>query len=353
MDFYIPWRVRLFSYRIYQQLCAGLSQLHPKKQGMKFSFYCNYHQTTGATVAIASIANHLAEKHNVDVFVRPQSGYSRLLQLRVRQTFSATALTGDIVFVDIEQENSVLEQLLQSGKRIALTCHAFPTELHAVPQPKLIKNLELSSFIHFVSEFQREEFIRHYPHLDLAAKSFVIPNFTRQSQKKTVTGSVGIVGYLSRPQKNALHAIKLSEQSKARTIECWGSDEIAGVKNLADHPKVVINGWADSPQVMHESFDVLISASLFETFGLVVSEALSAGIPCVLSDIPVFRSLYGKCKGVAILTGDDEKDIARINQLLNDAPALKADIMNFWRKNFSNETVKAHWFRWADTLSGK
>lgn len=350
MGIYIPWRVRLLGYRVYQQLCVALSQLYPKKPGKKFSFYCNYHQTTGATVAIASIANHLAEKHTVDAVVRPQSGYSRLLHLGVRQTFSATAMAGDIVFVDIEQENSVLEQLLQSGKRIVITCHAFPTELHGVPQPKLIKNLELCNFIHFVSAFQQEEFIRQYPALNIAAKSFVIPNFTRQSQKKTTTGSIGIVGYLSRPQKNALHAIRLGERSKARTIECWGSDEIAGVQNPGDHPKLVINGWTDSPQAMHASFDVLISASLFETFGLVVSEALSAGIPCVLSDIPVFRSLYGKCKGVAILTGDDEKDIAVINQLLTDAPTLKAEIINFWQENFSNETVKTLWFRWADSL---
>jgi glycosyltransferase involved in cell wall biosynthesis len=98
---------------------------------------------------------------------------------------------------------------------------------------------------------------------------------------------------------------------------------------------------------MHESFDVLISTSQFETFGLVVVEALSAGIPCVLSDIPVFRSLFSGCEGVIILSGNDEQDVRSINKLLEQAPVLKNSIIGFWKNNFSNETVKA---AWLDTI---
>ena len=354
MEIYIPWRVRLAAYRVYQQIRCALSQAKwGKKTEPTISFYCNYHQTTGASVAIASIANQLAERYNVDIYIRPQSCYSQLLALRVRQTFSPASLAGSMVFVDIEQENAIVEDLCNNGRKVILTCHALPVQLHAVSQPKLIRNLELASVIHFVSECQQTEFINHYPQLPIAEKSFVIPNYTRQSIKQVFTGNVGIVGYLSRPQKNALRAIDLAQRSNAQHIECWGSTEIAGLDNPRLYSKLRINGWTDKTSVMHASFDVLISTSKFETFGLVVMEALSAGIPCVLSDIPVFRSLYGNCKGVVILSGEDDRDVQSINDLLREAPTLKPAIIDYWQKHFSNESVKAAWFKQVGILSTK
>ncbi|MCF8024017.1 MAG: glycosyltransferase family 4 protein [Desulfobacteraceae bacterium] len=310
---------------------------------MNISLYCNYHRATGSTFAISCIANQLSTKHNVDAYVTRDSSYSRLLTLRVRQTFRPRDLHGDIFLVDIEQKNATLERLLANNKRVLLSCHALPVELHSVPQPMLRRNLELATSIHFVSEFQRSEFVNHYPDLDIEAKSFVIPNYTRQSSKHVYTGNAGIVGYLTRPKKNALKAIELAQRSNARLIQCWGTDTIAGVEKPVLYSKLRIRGWTNNLRDMHESFDVLISTSQFETFGLVVVEALSAGIPCVLSDIPVFRSLFSGCEGVVILSGNDEQDVRSINQLLEQAPALKNSIIRSWRNNFSNEAVKASW----------
>ena len=95
---------------------------------------------------------------------------------------------------------------------------------------------------------------------------------------------------------------------------------------------------------MYDSFDVLISASKYETFGLVVAEALSAGIPCLLADIPTFRSLYSDCEGVILLTGDHEQDIKNINYLLKNAVELKKPIIQFWEDRFSSEIVQELWF---------
>ena len=94
---------------------------------------------------------------------------------------------------------------------------------------------------------------------------------------------------------------------------------------------------------MHSSFDVLLSASRSETFGLVVAEALSAGVPCVLSDIPVYRELYADCKGVVFLSGDEQQDIQSINQSLDQAKSLKPHIIEFWNEHFSNETIRSAW----------
>ena len=345
MKFYIPWKVKVAAYLIYQRFISLLSRFTPrKKYGADISFYCNYQQTTGSTVAIACIANQLAGLHNVDAYIKPLSGFTKLLALNVRQYFSPKALCGNLIFVDIEQENKVVENLIAANKQLVLSCHAFPTELHGVPQEKLIKNLELSTYIHFVSQFQCSEFIHHYPHINIVSKSFVIPNYTRQSKKQGTTNNIGIVGHLNRDAKNAIKGIQLAQQSNARLIQCWGSKEIAGLDNPVQYPKLRLNGWSDSPIEMHKTFDVLISTSEFETFGLVTAEALSAGIPCVLSDIPVHRELYSACNGVVILSGDDQQDIQSINRLLENAQNLRSEIIEFWKTHFSNETVKQAWF---------
>ena len=344
MNIRVPWRVQTAAYRAYERGCSTLSRIPGKhRSGINISFLCNYQQTTGATVAISSIANQLAYQHNVDAHIKPLSGYSRLLSLRVRQRFSVGSLSGHIVFVDIEQENNTIERLIDNKKQVVLTCHAFPTKLHSVPQPKLIRNLDLSTHIHFVSAYQRSEFIRQYPDIDIESKSFVIPNYTRQSQKTTTTNSIGIVGLLNREPKKAIRSIQLAQLSNARWIECWGSDTIHGLDDPGLYSKLRINGWTNSLRKMHSTFDVLLSTSCSETFGLVVVEALSAGIPCVLSDISVYRELYSDCEGIAFLSGNEQQDITTINQLLGQAKDLKQPVTEFWQNHFSNEVIKSAW----------
>lgn len=345
MKIRIPWRVQQGAYLIYQHIKSWLSKINPRKRsGLNISFFCDYQEhTTGATVAIACIANRLSKQHNVEAVIKPYSGYSSQFNLSVRQNLSSSRIDGEIVFVDIEQESTTIENLLHNGKIVILTCHAFPLQLHGVPQPKLIKNLALCTHIHFVSEYQRSEFIQQYPEIRIEEKSFVIPNYTRQSAKQSTTSNIGIVGFLSREQKNALPGIKLAQNSNAESIQCWGSEEIFGLDDPSSFSKLNINGWTDDLVKMHNTFDVLLSTSQFETFGLVVVEALSAGIPCALSDIPVYRELYSDCEGIIFLTGDDQKDTEAINQLLEQSEQLKQNIISFWQRRFSNNTVESKW----------
>lgn len=355
MKLRIPWRVTRIAYLIYQHGRSLLSRLRLKKNNvLNISFFMDYQEhTTGATVAIACIANSLSKQHNVDAVIKPHSGYSRQFNLNVRHYWCSDSIKGQMVFVDIEQTNATIEKLLKDGKTVVLTCHAFPLSLHGVSQAKLINNLSLCSYIHFVSDYQRLEFIRQYPHINIETKSFVIPNFTRQSHKENVTSNIGIIGHLGRAEKNALTGIHLAQQSNAQTIQCWGSYEVYGLPDPASISKLRLNGWSDNLIKMHESFDILLSSSQFETFGLVVAEALSAGIPCVLSDIPVYRELYSDCKGVVFLSGDEQKDIEAINQLLENKNILKSDIINFWHERFSNETVESKWIEKITALNTK
>ena len=151
--------------------------------------------------------------------------------------------------------------------------------------------------------------------------------------------------------KNALKDIQLAQLSNTNLIQCWGSDTIAGLDNPDSYPKLQINGWSNNIKNIPKSFDVLLSASQSETFGLVVVEALSAGIPCLLSDIPVFRELFSGCKGVIFLSDDDQQDIESINHLLDHTATLKRPITEFWKARFSNEAVRTAWFNKLSQLN--
>jgi glycosyltransferase involved in cell wall biosynthesis len=342
---HVPWRLRLAGYRAYQRVKMRISHIRRTRGSRStISFYCNYHKITGSSVAIACIANRLAERFSVDAYITPLSGYSKLLSTRVAHTFTESNLHGEIVFIDIEQENDRVRRLISEGRKTILSCHAFPTVLHGVHQDQLMCNLALTTSIHFVTEHQRSTFVRFYPNIAIQEKSFVIYNFTRRSRKHSTTGNVGMVGYLDRDTKNAVQGVDLAQRSNARQIQCWGSEEIAGLEHVSSYPKIRINGWTNSVRAIHATFDVLISTSTFETFGLVVVEALSAGIPCFLSDIPVYRELYTDFPGVIFQTGHDRQDIASINRLLREAPRLQPQIMRAWQKKFSNQVVRNAWF---------
>ncbi len=348
---HVPWRLRLAGYRAYQRAKMRISHIRrTRRSRLRVSFYCNYHQITGSSVAIAGIANRLAERFSVDAYIKPLSGYSKLLSTQVAHTFIESNLNGQIVFIDIEQDPDRVGRLNAEGRKTILSCHAFPTVLHGVRQDALMRNLALSTSIHFVTEHQRSTFVHYYPDIAIQEKSFVIFNFTRRSRKRSTTGNVGMVGYLDRDTKNALQGLDLAQRSDARRIQCWGSEKIAGLDPIADYSKIRINGWTNSVRAIHASFDVLISTSRFETFGLVVVEALSAGIPCFLSDIPVYRELYTDFPGVHFQTGDDRRDIESINRLLKEAPRLQTQIMRAWQMKFSNQAVRKAWFDTIDHL---
>lgn len=314
------------------------------------SFWCRYQGRTGATIAISAVANNLAARFCVDAWAEALGAYSEQLTTRVVRRSSPRDLRGDLVFADIEQHNGVLEELVRTGKTTILSCHALPDILHGVPPDQLARNLALATHIHFVSEYQRGAFVAAFPDLPIEEKSFVIHNFTRRSSKRSRSGNVGLVGHLDRPPKNALEALELAHRSDARTVQYWGSSTIHGVDDPTEFPRLRMNGWTEDLRRMHASFDVLVTTSRYETFGLIVSEALSAGIPCLLSDIPVFRELYSDAPGVVFRTGRDEVDIEAINTLLGASEELRSAIVAYWEETFAGAPIRETWVRRIESV---
>lgn len=63
---------------------------------------------------------------------------------------------------------------------------------------------------------------------------------------------------------------------------------------------------------LYKSVDVVVNLSRFESFGMTAMEAIAAGAPLVLSDIPVFRPYGGTFGGIRLVSADaTEREVAQ------------------------------------------
>lgn len=149
-------------------------------------------------------------------------------------------------------------------------------------------------------------------------------------------------------------ALDIATSSQADEIHLWGSEPSPRALTLIHDieqrtgKRIQLHPWTKSKSRIYNSFDVLVSMSLNETFGLIVSEALSAGIPCLLSDIPAFRTFAG-CSAV-ILTSPNDVSLAigRLNRLMENRLELRAEAQQYWSNNFSMSTVRQQWYEAID-----
>ena len=67
-------------------------------------------------------------------------------------------------------------------------------------------------------------------------------------------------------------------------------------RNLQINENVIFTGYVDDNKLYNLIYNAkaLIQPSLYEGFGIPPLEALYLGIPAIISDIPVFKEIYGK-----------------------------------------------------------
>lgn len=330
----LPWRLRhgldnlnniyfYFRNRLYNALL-------PVRSKPRIIFNCGFHGKTGGVFAIASIANMLAKKFRVQFVSFPTSNYNPLLATSVK-VLKKIDFNADLYICDVTSNHEVLLTLKQHNKPVIVSCHGYLDRSHGLTPDRVKKSLELANKVHFVSILQQESFQLEKNHF------FIIPNTNTKIQKTIVTNNIGIVGRLDDENKNVTGGLELALKTDAEKVHLWGEEN-----QSIDNQRVITHGWEKDKNKIYNSFDVLISLSKFETFGLVVAEALSGGIPCLLSDIPAFRQ-FKECPGVSIISSVDQKAVDELNRLLETKNKLKLQIIKFWEKNFSEEVIADKW----------
>ena len=94
-------------------------------------------------------------------------------------------------------------------------------------------------------------------------------------------------------------------------------EQIAENHGVAD--RVTFTGYVEDVYPFLSHFDVGVFPSRWEGFGLVVAEAMAAGVPVVASDIPAFREIVDDT-GILVQPDSPDALAAAVGDLLDDRP---------------------------------
>ncbi|HET8669644.1 MAG TPA: glycosyltransferase family 1 protein [Candidatus Saccharimonadales bacterium] len=207
------------------------------------------------------------------------------------------------------------------------------------------KQLKRSCFAVTVSNFSREGIIKNY---GLEADDVIVthippetPHFKKQDDLRTLLRSQGIdkpyilfIGTIE-PRKNIPRLIdayaRLPETTRQKYSLVivgrigWNCDkEVERLKDAREQELDVRHvGYVDdkTKEALFQGATLFVHASEYEGFGMPVLEAMSYGVPCCISDIPVFReviedaAVYFDCREIGSIANSLEKTL-RSNALL-------------------------------------
>ncbi|HEX2535089.1 MAG TPA: glycosyltransferase, partial [Chitinophagaceae bacterium] len=134
------------------------------------------------------------------------------------------------------------------------------------------------------------------------------------------------VGNLRRQKNYALllEAFRLLRDQPV-SLDIYGSGDLqAELQEQIDRHRLPVRlmGRCANPAEVLPQYDAYIMASLFEGFGIAPMEAMAAGLPVLLSDLPVFRELAGDLP--LYFDPQEPESIARaIGQAVREWPSVR------------------------------
>jgi phosphatidylinositol alpha-mannosyltransferase len=208
----------------------------------------------------------------------------------------------------------------------------------SVAAPMLQSALEKITGRIAVSDAARKTLVEH-----LGGDAVLIPNGVtvgRYAEAEPLPGwgpdgdVIGFLGRMDEPRKGLpvlLEAFtKLAAERPRLRLMVAGPGDADDVyarvpKDL--HSRIGLLGLvseADKVRAYH-SVDIFCAPNLGgESFGIVLTEAMSAGAPILASDIPAFRRVLGEGQAGALFATGDAAALAREAGRLLDDPALRA-----------------------------
>ncbi|GAC1305583.1 MAG: glycosyltransferase family 4 protein [Vulcanimicrobiaceae bacterium] len=151
------------------------------------------------------------------------------------------------------------------------------------------------------------------------------------------------VGRLS-AEKGPLLFARAAKRANVRAIFA-GDGELAGdVRAIL--PDAEVTGWLDRPalaNVLRRARAIVVPSLWYETFGLVVLEAASAGIPAIVPDESAARALVVEgVTGTSFRTGDVRALEAALRQYVDDAHASRLGAAAYDRYRDAPYTLEKH-----------
>lgn len=330
------WRLRKLAVKIksfvyfYSAHTRGLIQ--DKSRSNQITFICGFHGDSGGPQAIANIANLLSEQYQVAFISKPVSSYNTRLVKKI-QIRSKIDNNCPIYITDLSIDIKTMSQLKKRKKKIIITIHGFKNKSHQLSQDHIEEALKLADMVHFVSDIQQSSY--KLP----TDKYFIIPNTSNPILKTKLTNNIGSVGNLNDSDKGVEQTISIGLKSNAEKIHLWFKDRDPNM----DSNRIICHDIERNKQKIYDSFDILVFMSKSETFGMVVIEAMSAGIPCVLSPLDVFKQ-FSNCPGIIILKDRNSNFAAKvINDLLLKKSDLREPMKKYFLENYAGDAILKMW----------
>lgn len=124
------------------------------------------------------------------------------------------------------------------------------------------------------------------------------------------------------------------------------------IRRLGLQDQILITGWMDDAMPWLAHGDVFLLVSGYESFGYATLEAMSAGLPCVASDVPGSRDLIvDGLTGYLVSHDAIEAYVQALGRLLRDSElreGMGEEGRKRWRANFHatqmvEQTFQAYW----------
>lgn len=306
----------------------------------RVEFWIPQYGYTGGAAAVVATANLIGADCPTSFVTTPASVLNRYLDAGVRMRRAPLA-QADVRIVESGVDLEQLARWRDAGCRVIVTNHGFPrsdTVKHAnygYEESHIRQAIALASESHFISAAQA----RAFAEAGLEPRpGAVIPNAVAAVEKRRRTRNAGIVCDTRLALKNARGAVRAAERSRAEAVHVWGRHaETYGAARVHWH------GFSADKRRMLDSFDVLVLLSYTEVQPLSVLEALSAGVPCVLSDLACYEEFRGH-PGFWFVDPDDAAQAAQAIDAALEAPAeVREGLRALWAARYSPDAVRKKW----------
>jgi phosphatidylinositol alpha-mannosyltransferase len=239
----------------------------------------------------------------------------------------------------------------------------------AVSAPMLQSALEKITGRIVVSEAARKTLVEH-----IGGDAVIIPNgvaVDRYAAAEPLPGwrdggeVIGFLGRIDEPRKGLpvlLDAFaRLAPRRPGLRLLIAGPGDGDEVRQRVPEPyrdRVVLLGMVSEEDKVraYHSVDVFCAPNLGgESFGIVLTEAMSAGAPILASDIPAFRRVLGDGQAGALFATGDPESLAREAERLLDDPERRAklsDEARFAVRRYDWSTVARDVLRVYETVIG-
>ena len=343
----IPWRLKktasdlVGAAHYYRNRAASPA----RGNGRKSILFCiPFYGYTGGSFAVLSTANLLSSEYDVSFLTKPTNIMNKYAGADVRMVSEITeAFDYCVTESGISPED--LDAIRRGGSIVILTMHGAPTladgsKNHGYSDQLVDRMLGLVDSVQYISDAQLPFFKGQTVHRRR------VPNYVEQVKAHAPGRVAGIVCDTTLPHKNAALSVKMASRSDAERVQVWGKSS-----GQTDTERVTWNGFATDKARIYGSFDVLVHLSKLECQPLVVLEAISAGIPCVLAPIPAYAHLQG-LDGIYLVDLQDEDAIVEaVNAALNCGFAVREGLSAFWERHHSPRAIRDEWTHYLQELS--